>query len=102
MSSASPWHGMTTADDAANHPEYMPAKSGLYLNDRQICALFERVCSETGVDRWTCASGPHFDVIAEDIRTELARLLHAATCDTDLRHALRVIAWTWERECMTS
>lgn len=100
MDSANPWHGLTTWDDAENNPAYAPARSGMRLSDRQLFAVFERVCSETGVGRWTSATGPHFDVIAEDIRAELGRLLHAATFPMDLRHALRIVAWTWEKECM--
>lgn len=89
---------LTIADAAS---DYMPAKSGIYLSDRQLFALFERVCTETGVGNWTGWS-QHFAVIAEDIRTELQRVLFRATVEIDLRHALRIIAWTWERECVTS
>lgn len=75
---------------------YVPARSGLYLPDPELHALFERVCGDTGVSQW--GVGDHFEVVPEDIRTELRRVLFRATRELDLQHALRLVAWTWERE----
>ena len=91
----------TSSDVAAREPAYVPAKSGLYLNDRQLSALFERVCDDAGVSNWT-GWDEHFAVTPEDIRTELRRVLYSATVELDLRHALRIVAWTWERENVLS
>lgn len=93
----------TPSDLAAADPAYVPASSALHLDDRYLMAVFERVCTQTGVTRWTCPQAKsHFDVCAEDVRVAVRKLLYQAGGTMDLQHALRVIAWGWEREAMTS
>lgn len=88
---------------ATTDPSLVPAQRGVDLSDRQLMQIFEQICAATGVSRWTSPHGPHFDVAAEDVRTELRRLLWrgGSAYKLDLQHALRVIAWAWERECLT-
>jgi hypothetical protein len=93
----------TLSDLCAVDPSFVSARSGIHLSDRQLMHLFEQICASTGVTRWMSPEdGRHFDVNAEDVRTELRRIFWRGTAGhkLDLAHALRVIAWSWEREAL--
>ena len=75
------------------------------LNDRQLEAMFDRVCTDTKVGHWVCGAG-HFDITAEDLRDEI-NLIVGAVPDRGIRvtleldYILRMIAWRLELSCLT-
>ena len=91
-------------------PESFPATQHTTLNDRQLLALFESICTSCGITQWMAPEDEqHFDATADDIRDELNKLAHLHRPDAipdaepklNLDHALRMIAWKWEYECFT-